>query len=185
MEAEVFFDESVLIERAKTDEQAFAELYNRYFSELYGFMMKRIGNREVVEDLVSDLFLKVFTRLSSYTPRSTSFRSWLYRVATNLLIDYTRKASVRYEKTVVEFPEIHDVAANEEEKYARSEEGVKVRAVLERLSERYQTVLHLKFFAELSNQEIAEALSESPNTIGVTLHRALKKFEEVYQTYAS
>lgn len=185
MEAQSLAEEHDLIERAKTDEQAFAELYNRYFSELYGFMMKRFGNREVVEDLVSELFLKVFTNLSTYRPQGCSFRAWLYRVATNLLIDHTRKAVVRREKTVEEFPDVVDHGADEHEKYARSEEGEKVRAVLKTLPERYQKILHLKFFAELSNTEIAEAVGDTANTVGVVLHRALKKFEEAYQTYES
>lgn len=183
MEAELLAQEQALIERAKADEAAFAELYNRYFSEMYAFMMKRLGSREIVEDLVADLFLKVFTNLAQYQPQGCSFRAWLYRVATNLLIDHTRKASVRREKTVEEFPEVVDHAANEHEKYARSEESEKVRVVLKTLPERYQNVLQLKFFAELSNTEIAEAVGDSANTVGVLLHRALKKFEEVYQTY--
>jgi RNA polymerase sigma-70 factor (ECF subfamily) len=182
MEAEILAKEHALVERAKTDEQAFAELYNRYFNEVYGFLMKRLGRREVVEDLVSELFLKVFTHLESYQPQQCSFRAWLYRVATNLLIDYTRKASVRHEKTVEEFPDVMDHGADEHEKYARSEDAEKVRQVLKTLPERYQKILHLKFFAELSNTEIAETLEESANTVGVVLHRALKKFEEAYQT---
>lgn len=183
MDAASLAQEQALIERAKTDDQAFELLYNLYFPEMYGFMMKRLGNREVSEDLISELFLKVFANLSTYERQGASFRAWLYRVATNLLIDYTRKASVRREKIVEEFPEVADRRADEYEKYARTEESEKVRILLKTLPERYQKILHLKFFAELSNTEIAEVLGDSANTVGVLVHRALKKFEEAYQTY--
>jgi RNA polymerase sigma-70 factor (ECF subfamily) len=181
MEAEELVYERDLVERARHDDRAFTELYQRYFPEMYAFMVKRLGQREKAEDLVSELFLKLCQNLQKYQPQACSFRSWFYRVATNLLIDYTRKSSVKYERTVEEFPEIEDPKLDETERYARSEEGKMVRKVLATIPMRYQQLLELKFFSELSNNEIAETLGETANNVGVLIHRALKKFEEAYQ----
>ncbi len=180
-----FADEHALVERAKNDEQAFRELYERYFNEVYGFIAKRVGGRETAEDLTSELFIKIFTKLSSYEPRDCSFRAWLYRVAHNILIDHYRKASVRRETTVEEFPEIRDENQDVNEEIMRRHDAATVRSVLDQLPERYGQVLELKFFAEMDHAEIAGVMNVTVNNVGVMVFRALRAFARYYERYVS
>jgi RNA polymerase sigma-70 factor (ECF subfamily) len=176
----VLENEVILVREATTEEAAFETLYNHYFPQIYGYVLKRIGRVEVAEDIVSEVFLKVFTKLKAYRESEGTFRSWLFTVATNTLIDYCRKSSVRLEMTVEEMPETIDDHQDQIHHMKHLEDKVLIRAVLDQLPAKYQKVLHLKFFSELSNIEIAESLNISANHVGVLLYRALKKFEDVY-----
>lgn len=173
-------NEATLVRQAATEEAAFEALYNHYFPQIYGYVLKRIGRVEATEDIVSEVFLKVFAKLQAYRETEGSFRSWIYTVATNTLIDHCRKSSVKLELTVEEMPETIDDEQDQTKHMKRLEDKVVIRTVLDQLPQKYQKVLHLKFFAELSNIEIAETMDISANHVGVLMYRALKKFEEVY-----
>jgi RNA polymerase sigma-70 factor (ECF subfamily) len=172
-----------LIERAKTDSDAFEELYDDYFPHIYGFIFKRTGQRETAEDIVSVIFIKVFTCLNQYKEKKCSFKSWVYTIALNTLIDHYRKHSVKNEVVVEEFPEIIDDRQDQVQGLISTEDQRMVREVLKKLPVAYQKILNLKFFSELSNREISEILAISPNHVGVLLYRALKKFKKVYQNH--
>lgn len=166
-----------LAKRAANDEAAFTELYNLYLDEIFRFIMKRVGHRETAEDIVSDIFRKVFLHLKEYTPKKASFRTWLYRIATNTLVDYYRVHRNENKPSVVDLEEVkhlasdnpspHDIALTEDQKTT-------VQNCLGELQETHQKVLHLKYIEGFGNQEIAEMLDISPNHVGVLVHRALK-----------
>ena len=84
-------NEAEIVERAKTDEAAFAILYDHYFPRIYAYIFKRAGNRETAEDILSMTFLRAFTNLKRYQSRGFLFGAWLYRIATNNLMDHYRK----------------------------------------------------------------------------------------------
>jgi RNA polymerase sigma-70 factor (ECF subfamily) len=176
-------EEYILVKKAKNDNVAFAELYDKYFPQIYGFIFKRIGQKEITEDIVSIVFIKVFTHLSDYKKKDCSFRSWLYRIAVNTIIDYHRKHSVKKEIAVDEFPEIVDDSQDQEQILHKMENQRIVQSLLDKMPGAYQKILQLKFFSELSNLEIAEVLDISPNNVGVLLYRALKKFKASYQRF--
>jgi len=98
--------EAELVERAKTDDRAFTILYDYYFPKIYGYIYKRVGNFDLAEDLVSSIFLKVFTNIGAYKEQGYSFSAWVYRIATNKLIDHYRKAG---QKKVVSLDEVVDI----------------------------------------------------------------------------
>jgi len=173
-------NEIKLVEKAKTDNQAFEELYDKYFSQMYGYIFKRTGQRELTEDIVSNVFIKVFTNLNEYKAKNNSFKSWLYKIATNTLIDHFRKSSVKKEFLTEELPEIVDESYDHVRRVEVQENQKIVQKTLEKLPEQYKKILYLKFFSELTNIEIAEILAISPNNVGVLLYRALKKFEKLY-----
>ncbi len=171
--------EQELVERAKTDDLAFGELYNIYFPKIFGFVYKRVGQKQTCEDIVAEVFMKVFTNLKEYRHQGTSFGCWIYKIATNKLIDYYRG---RGSKTVAaaELPEIV-AKENIEEQIGQKIQLEKVQKIICELPENYQEVINLKFFAELSNQEIAKIMKISENNAGVLIFRALRKFREEYE----
>lgn len=176
--------EARLVEQAKTDDQAFAILYNFYFPRIYGYVFKRVGRREISEDIVSETFLKVFGSLKTYRAQGHSFGAWVYKIATNQLIDYYRQAGRRKETDLVAANNLASLERPAGEAVDSAYAGEIVRAVLIGLPQRYQAVLHLKFFAELSNEEIATSLGLKVNNVRVLTHRALKSFQKAYEIYA-
>jgi len=173
-------EEYTLAERAKTDEAAFTFLYERYFPKIYAYVFRRVGVRDITEDIVSATFEKVFLHLEKFKPGGGgTFQAWIYRIATNQVIDHVRK-----EKRVIitapeDFPEQTHPLSNDMEELIRKEDAITVKKAIEKLPTRYQEVITLKYFSELTNGEVAEILNISPNNAGVLLSRALKQLQKV------
>jgi RNA polymerase sigma-70 factor (ECF subfamily) len=176
-------NEREIVERAKTDEQAFEILYNHYFSRIYAFVFKRTGHHEITEDIVSLTFMKVFTNIKKYQHQGYSFGAWVYRIANNNLIDHYRKAGRKKEVDIEAIAEPKSQEGGPEFEAGRAQDRIFVHSILKKMSTKDQEVLHLKFFAELSNVEIAQTLNISANNAGVIIHRALKKFDQLYKKY--
>lgn len=176
-------NEAEIVKKAKTNDEAFAVLYDYYFSKIYGYLFKRTGNHEVTEDLVSDTFLKVFSNLKKYEHQGHTFGAWVYKIATNNLIDYYRKAGRKQEVNIEEVRELSDNKPGPGELVQGSENREEVKMVLGKLTSRYQEVLHLKYFAEMRSNEIAETLGISANNTRVLTYRALKNFQKIYEKH--
>lgn len=173
-------DEVLAIQMSQGNDQAFEWLYHRYIDQIFGFIKRRVDSYEVAEDLVSSVFLKVFASRTRFT--KGSFKAWVYRIANNTLIDFyrTQKNTISYE------PNTHDRATSAHTIMEHMDQQ-SLRALLEhvisKLDTRSQTVLQLKFFAELSHEEIALTLNITANHVGVIIHRALKKIAKTLPPY--
>lgn len=172
-------DEKQLVEEAKTNDAAFSRLYDRYYTKIYAYIYRRVGDKDTTEDILSATFEKVFLHLEGFDGSVGTFQAWIYRIATNQVIDHVRKMKRVLVVAPDDFPEPIPLDS-EIDRLARGEEGRQVRRVLEKIPERYQRVLLLKFFSELTNQEIADTLGVSVGHAGVLLYRALKRFKNTY-----
>jgi RNA polymerase sigma-70 factor (ECF subfamily) len=177
-------NEASIVKRAKTDDQAFEILYNHYFPRIYGYVFKRVGHQQTAEDIVSQTFLKVFVNLPNYSHQGYTFGAWVYKIATNNLIDHYRKSGKT--KSV----NIESIAEPTDEKRPALHEEVQqgfdrelVNKCINQLPEKYQKIIHLKYFAQMSSKEIAEVLGISSGNARVMLHRALKHFQKIHQKY--
>ena len=176
-------NEPELVEQAKTDDHAFEVLYNHYFPRIYGYVIKRVGNRETAEDLVSTTFMKVFINLKKYDHKGYTFGAWVYRIATNNLIDYYRKKGRTKEFGTDELPDRADERDLPEDYAQKAQDRVVVEKVLAKLNKRYQKILYYKFFAEFSHREISVCMKISESNARVMTHRALKLFYKKYKKY--
>ncbi|HBR81072.1 MAG: RNA polymerase sigma factor, sigma-70 family [Candidatus Uhrbacteria bacterium GW2011_GWE2_45_35] len=169
-------DDNILAQRmADGDDRAFAELYERYFQKIYTFVVRRVSDQRVAEDLVSDVFIKAFAKRTSFV-LCPSFSAWIYRIATNRITDYYRTAKKSFslddEENTFQPADHHE---NVIEKTDRLMLGEHLEKILEKLSERDRLAVTMKYYAEASYEEIAEVLKCTPNNAGVIIHRALKK----------
>lgn len=185
------FDEA-LLNRAKTSPQGVVEIYDRYADRLYGYFVRRCGHRELAEDLTSQVFIRLLKALPTLEWRGLPLEAWLFRAASNLLIDHWRKQGHVFEVT----PEVNEDGVQEwdppsdgpspQEWADLALESEKLQEVLKRLSPRDQEILDMRFFAGLEPMEMAEILGVSPNHASVFVYRALKRLRTMYHTmYAS
>lgn len=180
---EILENEKDIVERAKSDDQAFEILYNHYFPKIYGYIFKRVGNHEIVEDLVSVTFMKVFSNIKDYKHQGYTFGAWVYRIATNNLTDHYRKQGRRKEVDIETVAELKDNNLNPEDIANNLYNRKLIMKVLVNMPEKYQKIINLKFFGEKTNTEIAEILGVKENNCRVLTHRALKNFHKLYQKY--
>jgi RNA polymerase sigma-70 factor (ECF subfamily) len=179
-------DETKLVESAKTDEQAFVTLYDFYFPRIYAFVARRIGHRQETEDIVSETFSRAVIALPDLGKKMpTKFGGWLYRVAGNLVIDRCRRRKrqpAAEEETAAET--LPDPGPTPEAAAQQVIDRATLERILAGLPHRDQEILHLRYFAELDNGEIAAALGLEPNNVGVLLHRAIQKASKLGKKYA-
>jgi RNA polymerase sigma-70 factor, ECF subfamily len=158
-----------LIRRACSDRNAFAELYLRYYADVFHYCIRRLFDRHLAEDVTSTVFFKAMHSLGSFNGGASGLRNWLLRIATNAINDHLREARRRakwMEKAALE----GDSAAATDEELA--EKKLLLQRALLSLKPRYQTVITLRFFENMKLTEIADCLGEKPSTIRTWLWRA-------------
>ena len=174
-------DEQLLVERAKTDESAFAELYEIYLPKIFAYITRRINDRDEAEDLVSNIFLRVVENIKGFNPSKSSFKTWIYTIATNMMIDFFRSNAKKKTCCIETAESVADTTLNPAEEAQNAEQKDKVFSAIRSLPERHQKVLLLRYCSDLSIVETAAALGVTENNVSVIIHRALKAFELTYK----
>jgi RNA polymerase sigma-70 factor (ECF subfamily) len=167
-------DESALIERAKTDADAFGLLYEQYVDRVYNYIYYRTGNRHDAEDLTAKVFFQALNHLPRYAERGAPFSSWLYRIAHNLVANWHRDRSRRQ---VVSLDRLATVAARGDDSpfmhTARRDRRRSLLAAIRRLPADRQELLLLKFVEHLPNAQIGQIMGRSEGAIKSLYHRTL------------
>ncbi len=180
-------DDQALFERAKQGSDGVGEVYDRYVDRLYRYFLRRVGQKEVAEDLVSHTFEMFLRELPHLEWRGAPIHAWLFRVASRLVIDHYRSAGVKLRVDVE--PEAWDPPDVTQDPAwyveCRFERG-RLLELIKQLPERDQQILDGHFFAELEARELAVLLEISANHASVLLYRAVGKLRSLYlQTYGT
>ncbi len=185
-------EEKRLVERAKTEPQAFGALYDRYYPLVYGYILRRIGNVHDAQDVTADTFSKALKALPHYQQRGAPFSAWVYRIATNETDSYFRRRKHRLlsldflsEKREFELP---DDAASLERQQADMEEQLKfygtyeaIIKMMESLPVKYQAVLALRYFEKKKIAEISDITGKNINTVKSLLKRATARLRAKWE----
>ncbi len=172
------------IEKAKNGKQSsFKFLLDRYWNEVYGFQLKRVRNEIEAEDISIETFSKAFDRIETYDAKY-AFPTWLITISKNIQIDKTRKrnASIYLHTTdaseeIVE--KIADDTPTAEDKLITEQNLAELLQFIKKLKPHYQDVINLRYFHEMSYNEISETLEEPLNNVKVRLLRARKLLAEI------
>lgn len=172
-----------LVSSARTgrDSRAFADLMAAYREPLYLLLLRMTRNPHDADDLTIETFTKAFGQLDRFTPSST-FRSWLFTIGINTGIDFIRRqrletvplssmARATDGGRVYEYP-VPSSQPNPEEAVIRHQRAVEVRAIVSQLKPAYRQVIEMRYFEDLSYDEIAEQLHLPLGTVKVRLMRA-------------
>jgi RNA polymerase sigma-70 factor (ECF subfamily) len=153
----------------------------RYQTDVFGTVLRLVHDRETALELANAVFYKVHQNLASYDP-DRPLRPWIVRIATNETLNWLRARRRDREHTLP--GEASEVALQQlpggpdpEATALAVERRETVRAALARMPERYRLILTLRFFNDLSYQEIAEQTGQDANTVGVQLLRARQLFK--------
>jgi RNA polymerase sigma-70 factor, ECF subfamily len=184
--------ERSLVERAATDPAAFAELYDWYLPRIYAYLVRRVEERTVAEDLTATTFERALRAVRSGTFRNDAFGGWLYRVAGNALVDHVRRGR-RYVPLGIRAGDLDDeggAGRGGPEEAADDHALAAFTATLERdalaraiadLPEGHRRVVVLRYVDGLEGAELADALGCSRPNAAVRLHRALRALRGALQ----
>jgi len=154
--------------------QCFSRVVDMYASRCYGYFFRLTGNKDTSDELLSELFVKLVEKISSY--RGGSFESWLFTIASNIFHDHLRSKHRRKKLLEVQKKELESQIT--ETKQFDDEQIDKLHVRLKRLDTDTRELIMLRFYSQLSFKEIAEMRSEPIGTTLAKMHRGLKKLRE-------
>ncbi|MDL5049264.1 sigma-70 family RNA polymerase sigma factor [Oscillatoria amoena NRMC-F 0135] len=169
------------------DEQAFAKLMQRYKRPVYHMILKMVRNVDDAEDLTIESFAKAFRSLHRFK-KDFTFSTWLFRIATNNTIDYIRKKRLNTLSISNSFTDsdgdsvsidVEDENLNPQEVSIKAQKEELIQVFVDKLPPKYQKLVRLRYFHELSYEEIAKELEAPLGTVKAQLHRARELMYEM------
>ena len=163
----------------KTVEEKFMEAYESYNDAIFRYCLIQTSNREKALDLTQDTFTKTWEYLAA-GKQVDQIRAFLYKVATNLIIDDRRKKKAfSLDALTEEGFDITDTHEDVGEKVSAAFDGARAREALLLLEPKYRDVLTMRYVDDLSIEEIATATESTSNAVSVRIHRALEKLRSL------
>ena len=171
-------DFQLVLKAKEGSQKAYADLMQRYTDSIYFMSLKMVNNKEDAMDITVETFAKAFEKLDKYQPEY-AFSTWLFRVATNNCIDFLRKKklnTVSIDNMVDDDDDrpmqIKADTLNPEESSIKKQQSEELKLLIESLPPRYRNLLTLRYFDELSYEEIAQQLDLPLGTVKAQLFRA-------------
>lgn len=183
----------VLAAREKGDERAYAELMGFYREPIYLMMLRMTHNPADADDLTLETFGKAFCQLHTFTPQY-SFATWLFTIASNRGLDFLRRQhmdtipisdlSVSDDDQVYEYP-IPSSDDNPEEALIGKQRAAIIRQVVEQLPPRYRRIIKLRYYEDMSYEQIAQELHIPLGTMKIQLRRARQLLAQIAKKHLS
>ena len=181
-------EEKELVEKARRNPEAFGKIYDQYYSPIFGYVLKRVANIEIAQDITSEVFFKALKNLGRFRWQNISISFWLYRIATNQITDYFRKDKHRMfsmeeisDQITNSNPSVEAEVLEAEEELKRHEDFLILHESICKLPVKYQEAIALRYFESKPIKEIAEILGRREGTIKSWLHRGLEKLRELME----
>lgn len=172
-------EDQILVSAARHDTEAAGKLFDKYYSEILGYIYHCTLDGTVAEDLTSNVFLAVFRHLGRYRWRQVPFRAWLYRIATNeVRMHWRRQKRVK----IVSLQPNGDnqaVGPSADDSLASAEEYRMLHKALLELRLKYRTVIILRYFEDKAIADICEITGRKEGTVKSQLHRGLARLQDI------
>ena len=163
------------------DRAAADTLIRKYYDEIYIYMYRQVTDKHKAMDLTQDIFMSMLSSICSYSPKQAGFRTWLYRIATNKVVDYYRSRAVHNKY----FLETAELEPYDETDFTRKFEAddllERVKAYVNGLDADTQKIFRLKFFAEYTFGEIAASLHMPESSVKSKYYRLLYRLKEEFK----
>ncbi len=174
------------IQEAKKGNQiSFNYLLDTFWIYVYNFQLKKTGNDNDAEDITIQTFSKAFDKIDTFN-EDYQFKTWLISISKNVYIDLLRKKKSSLERNTTKEQEeevykVIDDAPSPEDKIIREQNLAKLLRDIKKIKPKYQKIINLRFFQELSYKEISIEINEPINNVKVKLLRAKKLLAEIIE----
>ena len=168
-----------LVLAAQQDRKHFSALYNKYFKEIFIFILKKTADETLTAELSSNTFMKAMLNLDKYRDMGFPFSSWLYRIASNEVNKYFRDNKKVQEVTIQEKDAI--TFLDEIDSDDISEDITKLMNCLGELNDDQSDLIEMRYFDKLSFNQIGEVLGITGNNAKIKVYRAMDKLKKIFQ----
>ena len=162
------------------DKNKYALLIDKYHNELFKYVYNMTGSYIETEDLLQEIFFKIYKSLKKYDFSKASFRTWIYRIAKNYVLNHLQSAKTRLKNNTYQYDdEINSSNDNVEETAVKNDQINQVLKTMERiLSPKHYEIMHLHYFSSLTVKEISETLNIPDKTIYKVIKVSIEKIKK-------
>ena len=187
MQTVVFEEASAKSETVSEANLDLAQLFQQHYPYVYNYLRYRVNSVEDAEDLISTVFEQAYAHRYQFDPGRGAFSTWLFRIAHNVLVSHYRRSQSRSAwEAGTEVPvDLVSAEPSPEAQVLQKESLVQLLHCLERLNERDQDVISLKFAGKLRNKEIGEIMGMQEKTVSVVLLRAMQRLRQEIEKEAA
>lgn len=175
-------EEISLITKVNDDDSAFNELYNYYFPRVYNYVHYRVADLHVCDDLTSQIFEKLFSRLNYYQSGKATFSTWLFSIAHHTIVDYYRSQARTHVTSVEITAELIHSEQDPSDIVAFNETQQHLLTALASLTQRERDIIALKFWSGSSNRDIAALTGITESNTAVILFRAMRRLRVILES---
>lgn len=176
--------EEKLIKQIKTkgDKNAASELISIYYKDVYTYVFRQIKNQELSKDLTQEIFISVLKSIIAFDRSKSSFKTWLYKISSNKIIDYYRSKYYKYTSLIEEI-DSYDLVSNYhlEGEFQLKEEVAEVMDIVNTLSSNLQQIFRLKIFADMTFKDIGNLLELSESTVKTRYYSTIRKIQKALE----
>jgi len=174
-------EDSELIEKLKNEDTrnyAFNLLVRKYQERIYWHIRKMVISHEDSDDLVQEVFVKVWKYLDKFRGESQLY-TWIYRIATNECLSFLNKKKKRFFLPLVDVEKELSTHIDSGHHYSGDEVQIKLQKALLKLPNKQRIVFNMKYFDDMKYEQIAEITETSVGALKASYHHAVKKIEEI------
>ena len=155
----------------------FEELYDRYFSKVYNYVRYHVGLPAEADDITGRIFESALGNFETYDAARGPVQAWLFTIARNAVIDWTRLRNRRNEVALDDAGEREGAEPRMETALERKEEAGMLLEAAAELDDRSKDIIALKFSSGMTNREIAQLTGFGESNVGILIYRAVKKMQ--------
>jgi RNA polymerase sigma-70 factor (ECF subfamily) len=163
--------EDRLVEQAKTNAEAFGELYDHYFAQIYRFVYSRLRDQSAAEDVTSEVFFKALRAIGRYRPSGHPFSAWLYQISVNAINDHYR--SKKPVSSLEGAIGVADAARPVVDRVLDRVEAERIWAAIDLLPPQQRTAMTLKLGEDMKLAQIGEIMGKSEGAVKLLIHRGM------------
>lgn len=172
----------ITLVKNKNDKKAAGELVKSYYKEVFAYVFRQTSNEELSKDLTQEIFISMLKSIEGFDEVKASFRTWLYKIANNKIIDNYRSTYYKYVTIVDEIDEGLIGYENElEESFEIKEDVNEILEVVNTLNTNLQQILRLKIFGDMTFGEIASLTEISESTVKTRYYATIKKIKKLLE----
>lgn len=159
------------------DKTALGVVYDRYGASLYGVVLRIVQSPELAEEVVQDVFLKIFRNINSFDEAKGKFYTWALNVARNTAIDATRTSEFKNRRKT---DQLDFVVYRENNPASPSIEGIGLKELVNKLEEKHRKVIDLAYFQGYTQTEIEQELNIPIGTVKTRMRLAIKELRKIF-----
>jgi RNA polymerase sigma-70 factor, ECF subfamily len=161
------------------DQEAFGQLYDRYHEMVFRYVLFRVGDRQLAEDLTAETFLRALRRIASVSYQGRDIGAWFVTIARNLVLDHVKSSRYRLEQTTSEIADLSPSTSGPEQQVLDGTTHEELLRCVAKLNDDQKECIALRFLQGLSVAETARLMGRNEGAVKALQHRAVRRLAQL------